>query len=214
VTPRVAAAFAFAVALAALATRDARADESPPRFALGARAGMQSLFLEGDGSPSDLRGMFVGMDGSVRVTRHLALAAVVEASEYAGRGDRLPAGPIATSWGAFLEARADTNPGGPLSVRIDVGPGYRWLTLPVAAAPADHFSGFEPLRVHVGPSWRVAGQTEIALLGGAGFGWFATQSFGRACSVTATCADSLFGSDTVSSAHFVLDVSLAIRGWP
>jgi hypothetical protein len=95
-----------------------------------------------------------------------------------------------------------------------VGPGYRWLTLPIEGSAADRFSGFEPLRVHLGPSLRIAGQTELALLGGGGFGWFGARSFGRSCSVTASCADSLYGSDTVETVHFVADLSLAIRGWP
>jgi len=217
VSRRLTAPLAAITAIAAIATpAAARAEgEDPlPRVALGARAGMQSIFLEGDDSPSDLRGLFVGAGAALRVSRYLGFAAVFEASEYDHRGDRLAVGPTAASWAGFVEARADTNPGGPLSVRIEVGPGYRWLVLPIQGAPTDRFSGFEPMRLHLGPSWRIADRTELAILGGAGFGWFASSASPRSCAVSASCPDSGYDSETASSAHFAADVSIAIRGWP
>jgi hypothetical protein len=165
-----------------------------------------------DGAPSDLRGMVAGVDAAFRLTHYLSLAPSYELSLYDARSDRVQQGPTATSHAAFLEARLDTNPDGPLSVRIDLGPGYRWLALPLASGTTDRYSGVEPLRMHVGPSYRVAGSVELAVLGGFGFGWFVARPGAQACAVTAACPDSAFDSTTQSSAHFVLDLSLAIRG--
>jgi hypothetical protein len=172
------------------------------------------LFLEGDGSPPDLWGFAFGLDGALRLGPHLELVTSLEASLYDGRSDRVPTGPLAQSFAAFLLARIDTHPGGRWGARIDIGPGYRWLVLPFASGGSDRYSGFEPLRLHLGPRLRAASHLDIAVLGGAGFGWFTAYGTSRACAVTASCPDSLFSSDTQSAAHFVADISFAIRGWP
>jgi hypothetical protein len=182
-------------------------------LSLGARIGPQSIYLEGDGAPSDLRGYMAGVDATVHLSRHLGLAAVAEASLYDRRSDRLEPGPTATSYAAFAELRIDTNPEGPWSFRIDLGPGYRWLTLPLASGPTDEYSGIEPLRIRLGPAYR-QGDLEFAVAFGLGFGWFTARPGAHSCAVTATCQDSLLDSDTASPVHFVGDLSVAIRGWP
>jgi hypothetical protein len=199
---------AAAVALLAL-PRAASADP----IALGARAGPQSIFLEGDGSPSDLRGYVAGIDVTMPLSHHLGLAGVVEASLYDRRSDRLEPGAAATSYGAFAELRVDTHPEGPWSCRIDLGTGYRWLLLPLASGPTDAYGGIEPLRLRLGPAYRT-GPLEVSVALGAGFGWFIARPGAHSCAVTATCQDSLLDSDTASPVHFVGDLSVAVRGWP
>lgn len=194
--------------------------EAPPAgtpltpVVLGARIGVQSLYLEGDGTPADLRGFAFAGDAALRVGRHLSFAAVFEASLYGQRSDRVERGPTATSYATFLEARADTNPEGPLSLRIDLGTGCRWLAVPLDRGGRDHYWGFEPLHLRLGPSYRVTRAIDVAALGGLGFGWFSAHPGpgSGSCAVTGTCKDSLYNSDVQSAAHFVVDVSLALRG--
>jgi hypothetical protein len=64
---------------------------------LGARIGPQSIYLEGDGAPSDLRGYVAGVDAAVRLSRNLSIAGVFEGSLYDRRSDRLEPGPAAMS---------------------------------------------------------------------------------------------------------------------
>jgi hypothetical protein len=208
------AALALVLTLVPAVARAEDEPPPPPRVAFGARAGLQRFFFEGDGSPSDLRGYVLGLDATVRLGPHISLAPVVELSILPTRGDRLEPGPDATSLATFFEARLDTNPAGPWSFRIEAGPGYRWLWLPYASSTTDRFSGLEPLRVRLGPSLRLGEQGEIALIAGAGFGWFWDHSGGRSCAVTATCGDSFYDSDTQTAVHFVGDVSIVVRGWP
>src|SRR5262249_55233767 len=68
---------------------------APPaeRFAIGARAGLQRIFFEGDGAPSDLRGFVFGVDPSLRLGHHFALAAAFELSLFTERSDRIAPGP-------------------------------------------------------------------------------------------------------------------------
>lgn len=190
-----------------------RAENEAPRLSLGARVGPQWIFLEGDGSPSDLRGAFAGVDATLRLSRYLSLAGVVEWSTYDGRSDRLEPGPPATSLGTFAELRVDTNPEGPWSVRIDIGPGYRWLWLPLATGSTDAYGGLEPLRLRVGPAYRT-GAVQVSVALGFGFGLFTARPGDRDCAVTASCQDSLLDSDTSSPVHFVGDLSVALAGWP
>jgi len=180
---------------------------------LGARIGPQSIYLEGDGAPSDLRGYVAGVDAAVRLSRNLSLAVVFEGSLYDRRSDRLEPGPPATSAAVFAELHVDTNPDGPWSVRIDLGPGYRWLELPLASGPTDEYSGIEPLRLRIGPAYYY-GDLEVSVAFGLGFGWFTARPGAHSCAVTGTCQDSLLDSDTASPVHFVGDLSVAIRGWP
>jgi hypothetical protein len=203
--------------LATLATpAPARADEDARSVAIGARTGVQSIYLEGDGSPSDLRGFVFGADGQIRVARRLTIGLAVEGSLYDRRSDRLPHGRVASSVAPFLEVHADTNPEGPLSARIDLGTGARWLTLPVDDTAAGRYAGIEALRLRIGPGVRLAHGYDLALQVGFAFGWFAMQDSGgrAACAVTATCKDSLLDSDTQSSVHFTTDLTLALRVWP
>jgi len=184
-----------------------------PRVVVGARAGVQSIYLEGDGAPSDLRGVVAGVDAALRLGEHVGVGGALEASLYDRRSDRLEPGPAATSYAAFAELRLDTHPAGPWSARIDLGTGYRWLFLPLGSGTTDGYGGFEPLRLHLGPSYRV-GAVDVAVLGGVGFGWFTARPGARSCAVTAVCQDSLLDSDTSSSVHFMADLALAVRGWP
>jgi hypothetical protein len=199
---------ALIAALVAL-PRAASADS----ITVGARIGPQSIFLEGDGSPSDLRGYVAGLDVTVPLSRYLGLAGVLEGSIYDRRSDRLEPGAAATSWAPFAELRVDTNPDGPWSCRIDLGTGYRWLLLPLVSGSTDSYGGVEPLRLRVGPAYR-SGRVEVALVLGAGFGWFVARPGARSCAVTGTCQDSLLDSDTASPVHFVGDLSAAVRVWP
>ncbi len=190
----------------------AEAPAASTPIVLGARIGRQSLYLEGDGAPADLTGFVFAGDVALRVGRHLSLAAVVETSAYGQRSDRVQPGPTATSYATFLEARADTNPEGPLSLRLDVGTGCRWLVVPLDRGARDHFWGLEPLHLRLGPTYRVTHAVDVAALGGFGFGWFSAHPGAGSCAVTGTCKDSLYDSDVQSAVHFVVDVSLALRG--
>jgi hypothetical protein len=182
-------------------------------FSLGARAGPQSIFLEGDGAQSDLRGYVAGVDAALRLSRYLSIAGAVEGSLFDGRSDRVEPGPAATSLGAFSELCIDTNPDGPWSARIDVGPGYRWLWLPMASGPTEVYGGLEPLRLRAGPAYRV-GDVQVTVALGVGFGLFLSRPGDRNCAVSGTCQDSLIDSDTASPVHFVGDLTVAVRGWP
>ncbi len=122
-------------------------------------------------------------------------------------------GPAATSLGVFTELRIDTNPDGPWSVRIDVGPGYRWLWLPMASGPTEVYGGLEPLRLRAGPAYRV-GDVQVTVALGVGFGLFFSRPGDRNCAVSGTCQDSLIDSDTASPVHFVGDLTVAVQGWP
>jgi hypothetical protein len=212
-------AAAAGLLLAGCARTALAADEAPGRpealhpLSLGARVGPQSIFLEGDGAQSDLRGYVAGLDGTLRLSRHLSIAGSIEGSLFDGRSDRLEPGPTATSLGLFTELRIDTNPDGPWSARIDVGPGYRWLWLPLASGPTDAYGGLEPLRLRVGPAYRV-GDLQVSVALGVGFGLFLARPGDRNCAVTGTCEDSLLDSDTASPVHFVADLTVAVRGWP
>ena len=195
--------------------RAAFADGTEARGALSlaARAGPQSIFLEGDGAQSDLRGYVAGAGAALRVSRYLSLAGAVEGSLFDGRSDRLQPGATATSVGVFAELRVDSNPDGPWSARIDVGPGYRWLWLPLAVGPTDAYAGLEPLRLRAGPAYRL-GDVQLTVAVGAGFGLFLSRPGDRSCAVTGTCTDSLLDSDTASPVHFVGDLTIAVSGWP
>lgn len=186
---------------------------SPERaLAVGARVGPQALYLEGDGAPSDLRGTMAGLDLTLHLSSHLGLSVAAEGTVLDHRSDRLQPGPAGTSLGAFVGLAVDTNREGPWSARIDLATGARWLALPLSSGGADTYGGFEPLRLRVGPAYR-AGGLEVSLALGVGFGWFWGRG-GADCAVTGSCADSLIGSDTAGSVHFVGDLTLAIRGWP
>ncbi|HEY8076004.1 MAG TPA: hypothetical protein VIF62_17880 [Labilithrix sp.] len=174
---------------------------------IGARAGLQWIYLEGDGSPSDLRGYVFGADLHARVTKNLALATGLDASLYDRRSDRLPYGRVASSFAPFVGLRLDTNPEGPWSARIELATAARWITLPLDGE-SEHLFGIEPLRLRVGPAVRIARSFDLALLLGAGFGWFTSHSGASACAATASCADSRLDSDTSSPVHFVTDFTL------
>ncbi len=183
--------------------RAARAD-----IGVGARTGLQWIYLEGDGSPSDLRGYVFGADLHARLTKNLAVATGLELSLYDRRSDRLPYGRVASSWTPFVGARLDTNPGGELSARIELATAARWLALPLDIGATDRFFGVEPLRLRVGPALRVAKSFDLAVLLGFGFGWFTGRDGVHACAANATCADSRLDSDTSSSVHFVTDLAV------
>ena len=191
----------------------ARADADDITF--DARAGWQWLFLEGDATTSDLRGNAVDVSAAYSLGPRMALAAGIEGARYGERSDRLPPGATATSAGAFVDLRLDTNPDGPISARIDLGTGYRWLSLPLAAGPTyDHRTArSKPLHLRVGPAWRASPNVQLALQAGFGFGWLVARSRDGACSVTASCADSLYDSDAQSSVHFIFDLTAAVRVW-
>jgi hypothetical protein len=198
-----------------LASHPARADDAasrgPPSF--GARIGTQSIYLEGDDAPSDLRGYFAGLDAGARLSRHFRLTGVFEASIYDRRSDRLEPGSPATSYAGFLDLGIDTNPEGPWSASIDLATGCRWLRVPLSSGPSDAYGGVEPLRLRLGPALRVD-PILVSVTGGIGFGWFTARPGARSCAVTGTCQDSLLDSETASALHFVGDVSVAVRGWP
>jgi hypothetical protein len=197
------------VAVVALASSTVHADP----VTLDARAGWQWLFLEGDATTSDLRGNAIDVAAAYAFGPRIGLAAGLEAARYGERSDRLPAGATATSAGAVVELRLDTNPDGPVSARIDLGTGYRWLSLPLAAGPTDRFHAWEPLHLRVGPAWRATPTVQLALQAGFGFGFLVARNRDGACSVTASCADSLYDSDAQSSVHFIFDVTAAVRVW-
>jgi len=178
---------------------------------LGARTGLQWIYLEGDGSPSDLRGYVFGADLHARVTEHLAIATGLELSLYDRRSDRLPYGRVASSWSPFVGVRLDTNPEGPWSARIELATAARWVTLPLDGE-TEHLFGIEPLRLRVGPALRVSKSFDLAVLVGAGFGFFMTKDGAQACAATASCADSRLDSDTSSSVHFVTDLAI-VGSW-
>lgn len=200
------------IALAAATKADrAAADDHASIFGVGARVGSQSLYLEGDSATADLRGLFVGVDASLRVTSHVTVAAVVEATRFDARSDRLEPGDVASSLATFAELRIDTNPEGDWTARIDLGTGVRWLRLPLASAPSDTYWALEPLRLRIGPAHRFAG-LEVSVAAGLGFGWFVARPGDRSCAVTSACADSILESDTASGVHFVGDLSATLRG--
>jgi hypothetical protein len=183
-------------------------------WSIGGRAGPEWLFLEGDTSQSDLRGFVFGLDAAYPVGRSIALGAALDASIYTQRSERLPPGSTSESLATFLELRIDTNPEGSFSARIDLGTGYRWLWLPLAAGPTDRFGAWEPLHLRAGPAWRPSSRTQVAVMAGFGFGWFASRDRDGTCAVIGSCADSLYDSDAQSSVHFVGELSLTVRGWP
>lgn len=204
---------------AALWTAGARAQEPSAGDAretshvltLGARFGPQSVYLEGAGSPSDLRGYVAGLEASLALSRHLAVAGTVEGSEYDARSDRLAPGPTATSLAAFAELRIDTHPEGPWTVRVDLGAGTRWLVLPLASGPTDTYGGVEALRMRLGPAYRWSDGLELGVALGAGFGWFTARPGARECAVTGACQDSLLETDTATPVHFVGDLTVVLR---
>jgi hypothetical protein len=180
---------------------------------VAARAGWQYVYLEGDGEPADLRGYVAAVDATYALGDRVAVGETVEASLYTQRSDRLPPGPSASALATYLELQVDTNPRGSVAARIDLGTGFRWLALPLAAGPTDHFRAWEPLRLRVGPAWRTRG-VEVAAMVSFGFGWLVGRARDGVCPVTGSCSDSLYDSDTQSSAHFVTELSLSVRGWP
>jgi hypothetical protein len=199
--------------VAAAAEASGPAERREPLLSLGARIGPQSIYLEGDGSPSDLRGYVLGAQLTLRLSRHLGIAGAVEGSVYDRRSDRLEPGPAATSVAAFAQLHVDTNPEGPWAFVIDLGPGFRWLQLPLASGPTDQYGGLEPLRLRMGPALHHE-SLELSVALGVGFGWFVARPGARDCAVTGTCQDSLLDSDTASPVHFVGDLSIALAGWP
>jgi hypothetical protein len=203
-------AVVLVVALLAV-PRDARAEEV---VALGARVGAQSIFLEGDDAPSDLRGWVFGADVQGHVAHHLALVAGLDLSLFNRRSDRLPYGRTSSSYAPFVGVRIDTNPGGQLGVHIELATAIRWLTLPLDSGSTDHYFGVEPLRLRVGPALRVEHRVDLALLVGAAFGWFTARPGEHACAATASCPDSLLDSTTMSSVHFVGDLAIVATWLP
>ena len=207
------------LALATCAHRARAMDEAGPstpalpRFTLGARVGPQWIFLEGDGAQSDLRGYVGGLDAAWRLSHHLSLAESIEGSLFDGRSDRLEPGPTASSLALVTQLRIDTNPEGPWSARIDLGPGYRWLWVPSTSGPTELYGALEPLRLRVGPAYR-AGEVQVSVALGVGFGLFLSRPGDRNCAISGTCADSLLDSDTASPVHFVGDLTVAVQGWP
>ena len=193
-----------------LAASAARADP----ITLGARVGPQYVFLEGDGPPADLTGWALGLDAAYALTPRLALGAAVDAAVYPGRSDRLPTGDSAHGLATYAELHADTDPTARWSATIDLGTGFRWLSIPLTSGPTDHVRAWEPVRVRAGPTWRGQSGARLSLMVGAGFGFVVSRAREGACSVTGTCADSLYDSDTQSSAEVVVDVTLVVRGWP
>jgi hypothetical protein len=202
------------VTRAVLVTLIAASSAHAGELSIGVRSGPQWLYLEGDGPPSDLRGFVLGVDGALPVARRISVAAVVDGSIYTQRSDRLPPGRAATSLATFVELRLDTDPEGPVSARIDLGTGFRWLRLPLDSGPTDSFRAWEPLRLRVGPAWRASREIQVALQAGIGFGLMVSRNRDGTCSLVGTCADSLYNSDTQSSAHFVTELVLSVRGWP
>jgi hypothetical protein len=199
----------LALALVLVAAQ-ARADP----LTLGARVGPQWMFLEGDGPPADLTGWTFGVDVAYPLSRRLALGAAADVATYPERSDRLPPGSGAHGLATYLELHADTDPSATWSATVDLGTGFRWLSIPLDAGPTDHVRAWEPVRVRAGPTWRGHGSTRVALVVGAGVGFVVSRAREGACSVTGTCADSLYDSDTQSSAEVVLDLTLVVRGWP
>jgi hypothetical protein len=213
------AGFSVGVGVAILACAGrARAEGTPPPapqetgLSLSARAGLQYLYLEGDGAPPDLKGYGFAAEAAMHVWGALSVGASFEPSIYNTRSDRVPTGATATSYATFAFVRLDTNREGPLSVAIQIASGYRWLIVPVDGSPADRFSGIEPLLIRLGPTYRVHGGVDLGLLAGLGVGWFQDVPNAKSCAVVATCGDSLFDSDTQSAAHFTVDLSLVVRG--
>ncbi len=197
-----------AALVAALAT-SARADG----VSLDARIAPQWVFLEGDGPPADLSGDMIGVDVAFPLGHRIALAGAFEGALYTQRSDRMPPGGTAHDLDSFVELQVDTDPTATFSARIALGTGVRWLSLPLSAGPTDRFVAWEPLRLRVGPAWRTSGHTQIAVMAGLGFGFMMSRARDGACAVTASCADSLYDSDTQSSAHFVVELALVVRGW-
>ncbi len=183
-------------------------------WTLGAETKRQLVFLEGDASQSDLRGWTLDLDVGYWFSGKYGVALVFEGSIYNARSDRLPAGSAATSFGLFLEGRANTNPDGPWSCRIELGGGIGKLSVPSAEGAVDRFLELQPLRLHVGPAYTVAPGVDLVLLAGVGLGWFIDHGGGDDCAVTATCTDSMLDSDTGSHAHFVGDLAIGLRFSP
>jgi hypothetical protein len=198
---------AAAVAIAAIGSVD-------HPWTLGAETKRQLVFLEGDASPSDLRGWTLDLDVGYWFSGKYGAALVFEGSLYNARSDRLPPGSSATSFGLFLEGRANTNPEGPFSFRVELGGGIGRLALPSAGGSVDRFIELQPLRLHIGPSYTVAPGVDLVLLAGAALGWFKDHGGGNNCAVTATCTDSMLTSDTESHAHFVADLAIGLRFSP
>jgi hypothetical protein len=211
VTPARIAAAAIA---ASAASASASPSDDPPALTFGARLAAQAVFLEGDGPPSDLRGYMLGVDASYRIAPRAAIAAVVEGATYLQRSDRLPPGGTADTLAVFAELQLDTAPRERWSARIELATGYRWLSLPLASGPTDRFGAWEALRLRVGPAWHASPRLQVAVLAGFGFGFLVARDRAGACSVNATCADSLYDSATQSSAHFTADLALVVRGGP
>jgi hypothetical protein len=178
---------------------------------IGARIAPQWVFFDGDGPPADLTGDAVGIDVAYPVSERVAIAGAVDAALYTQRSDRLPPGPSAHDVDAFAELQIDTDPHGSWSARIALGTGIRRLTLPLDAGPTDRFTAWEPLRLHVGPAWHTGHGVQLALMAGFGFGFMMSRARDGVCAVTSSCADSLYDSDSQSSAHFVADLTLAGR---
>jgi hypothetical protein len=181
-------------------------------FAWNARAGSEQIYLEGDGSPSDLRGFVFAVEPAVRLGSRYTLGLSLEASLYPWRSDRLDAGPLAGGGAAFLEAGAETHPGKPFSVSIRLGAGYRRLWVPLATGGTDAFWAVEAARLRAGPSFQISDRLRIEVLLAGALGWFFAAHGAQECAVTGSCADSLYDSTTQSSAHFTFDLSVAVRG--
>jgi hypothetical protein len=183
----------------------------PASLDASARAGTEQVYLEGDGSPSDLRGFVFAFEPGVRLSRRFALGTSLELSLYPRRSDRLDFGALATSGSAFVEARAETHPGEPFSAAFALGSGYRRLWLPLAAGGTDAFWAIEALRLRAGPSFQTGGRLRIEVTVGGAMGWFFAAHGAQECAVTGACPDSLYSSAT-PSVHFTLDLSIAVRG--
>jgi hypothetical protein len=198
-----------AAALVAMLATSARADG----VSLDARIAPQWIFLEGDGPPADLTGDMIGVNVAYPLGHQIALAGEFEAALYTQRSDRMPPGGSAHDLDTFVELQIDTDPTARFTARIALGTGVRWLSLPLSAGPTDHFVAWEPLRLRAGPAWRTSERTQIAVMAGLGFGFMMSRTRDGACAVTASCADSLYDSDSQSSAHFVVELALVVHGW-
>jgi hypothetical protein len=195
--------------VACLAVSTAAAAEP---LSFGVRIARQWVFLEGDGPPADLVGFGFQLDAAYPIRRGIAIAAGVDVGLFPERSDRLPPGSAAKSLAPFAGVELDTSPGDDISARIDIATGYRWLELPLSSGPTDRFRSWEALAVHAGPAWRSHG-LQLAVMAGFGFGVVMARRHDGTCAVTGSCADSLFDSDTQSSAHFIADLAFQVRGW-
>ena len=188
------------------------------RLILGGRVGTQAFHF--DESSSALSGVTFQGDLGVQISPRYAVYGFLQSAVYDTRSDRIAQGPLATGHAVGVGLQVSTNPEGTVSFLIDLGAGYRWIHVPFdtgkSATPygADRYAGWEPLRLHAGPTLQIDGRLRAELLFGGALGRFSGAGHAETCAIVATCRDSiLVDGDTQSATYFTLDVALALHTW-